>query len=610
MTDFLKHHKAQPPQSLSVTTIVFVVVLFIGVAATALVQRITKVPTNPPQRESTEVSIAPAPTALSADHWDAVVAAIKKLKEPERTVFNASLTAIDGAQIIEGVSTTIQRELLSDLVKNHNASLQTRLSLEGKNKALGSALTTLSDARENLAAFSASTAEPKALRQSVTDALTQKEKKLASMHDQLLLLSYLFPTKQERRFLLWLQNSTELRPTGGFWGTYAIVTVPVTGPIRTSVSNVYELDKVTPAKNLPKPPKPLAQYLGVKAWYLRDRNWSPDFAASAVQALEGYTQEGGTEQFDGVLAITTKPLEDLLRLTGPIKINNYTFRSNDAIDTLEQIVEVDYARLGNSNVERKNVIGTLLEKLIARLREQGLQTALQLPQLSASWLNDGDIQMYSTDKATQEALQRYGWAGRLPELDGDGVFLVDANLGSLKTDRVVDRKISYTRKPGATGKYHALVTATYTNRGYFDWRTTRYQTYARLYAPASAKLIKVTEVLDRAGKSIEREVKLVDQVHEGDWRSFGAYLNVEPNHTGSLRWEYELPAAQSTDKPYQLLLVKQAGLKNLQLTLDLGFATTIAGSSIPGHVTRGIYKTTVDLSRRFQPLTITFTNTP
>lgn len=82
---------------------------------------------------------------------------------------------------------------------------------------------------------------------------------------------------KQKTYLFLLQNSSELRPTGGFIGTYGIIKFD-TAEIKTFITdNIYKLD--LPAEgllNIPAP-APLQKYIEVKKWYLRDANWHPDY---------------------------------------------------------------------------------------------------------------------------------------------------------------------------------------------------------------------------------------------------------------------------------------------------------------------------------------------
>jgi hypothetical protein len=83
--------------------------------------------------------------------------------------------------------------------------------------------------------------------------------------------------EQPKSYLFLLQNNSELRPTGGFIGTYGILKLQ-DGEIKEfNTDNVYNLDRSTQSVIKEPSPWPIAKYLEQKDWALRDINWSPDF---------------------------------------------------------------------------------------------------------------------------------------------------------------------------------------------------------------------------------------------------------------------------------------------------------------------------------------------
>ncbi len=110
---------------------------------------------------------------------------------------------------------------------------------------------------------------------------------------------------EKRSYLFLLQNNTELRPTGGFIGTYGIVHFQDGEIDSFTTHNVYELDDPAHKTLFIEAPAPLQKYLKAEYWYFRDSNWSPDFPTAAREALRFYELESGShEPFQGVIAVT------------------------------------------------------------------------------------------------------------------------------------------------------------------------------------------------------------------------------------------------------------------------------------------------------------------
>ena len=74
----------------------------------------------------------------------------------------------------------------------------------------------------------------------------------------------------------------ELRPTGGFIGSYAIMTFDKGRLAEIVVNDVYTADGQL--KGHVDPPEPIRKYLGEGGWFLRDSNWDPDFFCLCCQS--------------------------------------------------------------------------------------------------------------------------------------------------------------------------------------------------------------------------------------------------------------------------------------------------------------------------------------
>jgi hypothetical protein len=143
-------------------------------------------------------------------------------------------------------------------------------------------------------------------------------------------------------------------------------------------------------------------------------------------------------------------------------------------------------------------------------------------------------------------------------------------MGAFKTDAVINRQLSYRLASSSFG-YVAEVKMTYAHNGRYDWRTTRYLDYARIFVPAGSKLISVD------GFAAKPQNKISDEIAEGvengkQW--FGTTIIVEPGRTKSLTFRYSLAPSvveRIAQNTYSLVVQKQLGTINTQLMLDLNF---------------------------------------
>lgn len=374
---------------------------------------------------------------------------------------------------------------------------------------------------------------------------------------------------EAKTYLFLFENNTELRPGGGFIGTYGLMKVSSGEITSLQTDNVYNLDEN--AKKLPviTPPLPMQTYLKQHAWYFRDANWSPDFPTSARQALTLYQREGGSRNVDGVLAITPTVISHLLELVGPITIGKTEFTAKNFTDKVQYYVDQGFAYAGQDESQRKDIIGILTTQLVERLMKLPVANWKDLFLVLSQELNEKQMLIYETDSTVQSMLEQQNWAGALHPVAGEDYLMVaDANLASLKTDPVVYRTSSY-RVTMNGDSAEATLTIHYDHRGKFDWKTTRYNTYVRVYVPQGSTLIdstgaQVREKSTKAGK--------VTTSSELGLTVFGAFKSIEPGTSSDLVLRYRLPstiAKQLQQRTYGLMVQKEAGVTNATLKLQV-----------------------------------------
>lgn len=363
---------------------------------------------------------------------------------------------------------------------------------------------------------------------------------------------------QESRFLVILQNDDELRPSGGFIGSYAIITVR--DGLLTSMDShdSYHVDMPAVGLLRKEPPAPIKKYMEVENWYLRDANWSPDWPTSARQIIQNYNDErevtgNEREKFDAVIGITPELVASFLRITGNINVQGVEYTPENFQEQLQYEVEVGYKEQDISSWQRKEVIDEVMAVLVDRVTRLPKDKWLEVAAVLQRAREKKDLLAYFPDPTYQSLAKLLAVDGEIEKTDSDYLMVVDANLAAFKTDAVMDKEISYlVREEG--GHLKATVTLRYSHNGGFDWRTTRYRTYTRLYVPAGSELIRAEGYKDG-----------VDQTGEPllEKTSFGFFFTVEPSEQDkTVTIEYQLPQyiyEQYLVGEYNLFIQKQPG---------------------------------------------------
>ncbi len=391
---------------------------------------------------------------------------------------------------------------------------------------------------------------------------------------------------QPSNYLILLQNNDELRPTGGFIGVYGLMTVR-NGELSTlQTDDSYHVDMPAVGQWRMDPPAPIKKYLKVENWYLRDANWSPDWPSAATKITEIYRGEkaaigSSTPEFSGVIAITPDLVADLIALVGPISIQGEIYQPENFQELLQYNVEVAYKDRNISSWNRKDIVNDLLAELKKRLLALPVSRWPDLLKTINQNIAAKNIQLYFSNPNQEILANNLGAAGQVKNSPSDYLLVVDANMGAFKSDAVVKKTISYTLKQDSSGLSANLI-LNYKHEGGFDWRTTRYRSYTRVYAPLGSRLQGING-LDEA----TADISTTDDSGLNK-TIFGFFLTVEPGSSRELSINYSLPAKileQFNSKTYQLLVAKQAGRRTEGLKINLD--------------SRHIYKTDLNTDKFF-----------
>lgn len=386
-----------------------------------------------------------------------------------------------------------------------------------------------------------------------------KEETRTDMETLVTLADSLLDTEgREKTFLILFQNNLELRPGGGFIGSFGILKVRDGELTAFSVHDTGNFDGRIPSTV--EPPYPMRETLRIDSWKLRDSNYSPDFGENAKRAEEFYRMGNGTETFDGVVAVTANVLTSFLEIIGPVEIEGFpgTYSADNAILDLEYQVEQGYQKQDINFGERKSVMGMLGSEILHRVKALSLSKKYELFGVLLDDLHQKDIQLFFKDEALQRQVALAHWDGAFDAAwQDDYLFVVDANLNSFKSDYFVKRSYAYVidlshEKPQAT------LTVTYRHTALArDWFTKDYQTFLRVYVPAGSYLTTVTG----AAKDPVYGTLLSKKY-------FGVLVHVPINTEQTVTFSYVLPDTLERDW-YALKIQKQPGLNDVPVTVTI-----------------------------------------
>ena len=353
----------------------------------------------------------------------------------------------------------------------------------------------------------------------------------------------------DKTYLILFQNDKEIRSTGGFITAFATARISK-GRIVSMVSeDAYRLDDRV--RSRPDIPTQLRDYLKVQKFFIRDANISSDYVESMGIFEDMYDSASGVTPIDGIIAIDTEFVRALLDVVGEVSIPAYNETFTSKINPQYGIPDVVYKlelyseQLLAGRENRKDLIGQLMNGLKAKVLGSDKKTWPKLLQTLYQTAQEKHLLAYSHDKSSQVLLEKYNFAGRIKEYDGDYLHFNSNNFAGLKGDLYVTQKIDQDITVKEDGTVIKKVTFTNTNPQRADgWlNPTVYTNWLRAYVPSGSKLVSGN----------------FNQADELGKKMFQTVLKTVPKNSSSVTFEYELPFKVKKGEEYKLLIQKQPG---------------------------------------------------
>lgn len=385
-------------------------------------------------------------------------------------------------------------------------------------------------------------------------------------------------SQEGKTYLILFQNNAERRATGGFYTFFAVFNINKGKISIEGSSDIYDIDNNISSR--PKAPeKILAYHKNVSEFFIRDSNLSPDFVESVKLWESLYSKAGNRVDYDGIIALDSKVLVDMLKIFGDTQVNGINFSAEtdercdcpQVIYTLFDIVDrpVNYIK-----VDRKRILGNLMLELF--YKAIGFSPSKYWGQLAQTMfmnLDEKHMLLYFTDKNTQSAVEKLNYAGRIREYDGDFLHINNVNFAGAKSNMFIDEEItSETKFEG--GKATRIVSIKFRNpyehsdcnleRGGLCLNATL-RNWIRFYVPEGSELVDFkgsqtkTLTYDELGKTV-----------------FEGFMTVNPKGQATVTVEYTLPDTIK-ENGYKLLLQKQPGVENQELTVEVDGAKKFEG---------------------------------
>lgn len=458
----------------------------------------------------------------------------------------------------------------------------------------------------------------------VSKSIDEKYVKYASnlyvAEDGLTSLINLLDSKVDQHILILFNNVGELRPGGGFIGSYGDLVVNDGQMASLEVQNIYWPDRPFNLALKIVPPEPLQTI--TEDWGARDSNWFFDFPTSAkttvsfLEASKIYSEKN--IKFENVIALNTNVFKSLLDVVGPIEVSDYkmTINSENFLDEIQREVEAGKDKKAGDNP--KKVLGVIAPILIDKLGNLSDAGKKMLAEKLEYHLNKKDLMLYSRNQGLAKAFKTTGIDGAVMETPnsfwGSYLAVVNGNVAGGKTDVLTTQKIEGQIDVDTDGGSFVTLDLTRTNNGGGRpdwWWNSDNQNYLQFFTNLNSKIISLS------GNTIKTRKKSLSYDSLGYQRNpdlealektsialtglnawsleawgksvFATWFTVPAGKSKTLTLKYEIPGIKdftvSPERNYQFIFERQSGSPtSLKIQFNAPFGYVWQESKSPVYV--------------------------
>lgn len=371
-----------------------------------------------------------------------------------------------------------------------------------------------------------------------------------------------------KTYLILFKNNMELRPTGGFIGSFGLLTFDAGRMSDLVVSDVYSADGQL--RGHVEPPTPIKKYLGEANWWLRDSNWDPDFPTSAKRA-EWFLDKEMDQRVDGVFAVDLYPIRDALKTIGPIFLADYNLEITSSNLYEETQAEAEENFFPGSH-QKASFLSALSRNLIISFQKLSEGQKISILRSIVKNFEQRHIQAFLHDDAAQTAISRLNWSGEvLTPSCGSGCYadlvgVVEANVGVNKANYFISRQISFDATLVNNQIVRRLNLSLKNSASPALGLSGKYGVYIRIFAAEDAVIGDVKSITGQTTEVLTAEV-----VDSHGRKEVGVFLEVLAGQTKQVEfnWGSERPAEANS---YGLYIRKQAGVSDDPWSVFVSFA--------------------------------------
>ncbi len=287
------------------------------------------------------------------------------------------------------------------------------------------------------------------------------------------------PGDPPKRYMIILQDSYELRGSGGVISTYGIL------ECTHETFNIVQCER---AGNIPwgvnlgeAMPQPLTAFF--PELHLWDAGWWPDFPTTTA-LIDQILAANRRDKVSGYIAVDPIAIQYALEKLGPLELPEYNeeITSENLAEKILFYLEANSNSSGNKTAFLQSLANSFLERITSAAPAEWFVLGQALNRALA----ERHLLLWFQDPIVQQTFSARDWSGQMENVDSDYLMAVDCNIGGndvgYKSNFIIrpSMRLEISREPDKGLRHHV----TY----YFDntQGLTEYYSYLRVFVPQTS----------------------------------------------------------------------------------------------------------------------------
>lgn len=389
----------------------------------------------------------------------------------------------------------------------------------------------------------------------------------------------LFAQHGRRVYAVVIENSQELRSSGGLIESVVLLTIDNGQLLSSSVYDVNRLDNQL--SGTLAAPAELKEYLDQQRLLLRDSSWFADAPTAATQVRRQLASSTNT-QIDGVIFLTTPAVQKLVETVGPITVESY----DEEVTDKNVLSKLEFHSELQLTDQAKEPYATALTRALVKKIISSPELSLKSLQTFYGQLRQADALFVPALASEASVMNGLGWSGTVTTPDCpsplsgkvcqvDTVYQVESNIGVNKANASVSRQIDEQITLTSDQIIHQR-TILLNNDGRSNaWPSGTYKTYLRFFLPSTAVGATLSMNADSVPLKVDRsETAALSQ------QALGAVVELPIQQSATLVLSYSLPRLTGEEYSYTFFDQKQPGIPEDDWSVKIINETTLRPTQI------------------------------